>query len=86
VTTVGTKLSPLEWGSARRMAATYTQNNTNTEYTHTQTSMPRVGSEPMIPAFERAKTVDALDRAVTVIGKFKNLGTLNVTNHYEQQK
>jgi hypothetical protein len=30
----------LDWGSARRQAATYTQNNTNTEYTHTQTSMP----------------------------------------------
>jgi hypothetical protein len=30
--------------------------------------MPRVGFEPMIPAFERAKTVYALDRAATVIG------------------
>jgi hypothetical protein len=30
--------------------------------------MPRVGFEPMIPAFERAKTVHALDRAATVIG------------------
>jgi hypothetical protein len=29
--------------------------------------MPRVGFEPTIPAFERAKTVHALDRAVTVI-------------------
>jgi hypothetical protein len=35
---------------------------------HTQTSMPRVRFEPMIPAFERAKTVEALDRAATVIG------------------
>jgi hypothetical protein len=34
----------------------------------TQTSMPRVGFEPTIPAFERAKTVHALDRAVTMIG------------------
>jgi hypothetical protein len=34
----------------------------------TQTSMPRVGFEPMIPVFERAKTVHVLDRAVTVIG------------------
>jgi hypothetical protein len=33
-----------------------------------QTSMPWVGFEPMIPAFERAKTVHALDRAATVIG------------------
>jgi hypothetical protein len=30
--------------------------------------MPRVGFEPKIPAFERAKTVHALDRAATVIG------------------
>jgi hypothetical protein len=31
--------------------------------------MPRVGFEPTIPVFERAKTVHALDRADTVIGK-----------------
>jgi hypothetical protein len=31
--------------------------------------MPRVGFEPKIPMFERAKTVYALDRAATVIGK-----------------
>jgi hypothetical protein len=30
--------------------------------------MIRVGFEPTIPVFERAKTVHALDRAVTVIG------------------
>jgi hypothetical protein len=30
--------------------------------------MPSVGFEPTIPAFERAKTVHALDRAVTVMG------------------
>jgi hypothetical protein len=35
----------------------------------TQTSMPRVGFEPTIPVFERAKTVHALDRAVIVIGR-----------------
>jgi hypothetical protein len=28
--------------------------------------MPRVGFEPTIPVLERAKTVDALDRAGTV--------------------
>jgi hypothetical protein len=33
-----------------------------------QTFMPRVGSEATIPAFERAKTVHALDRAATAIG------------------
>jgi hypothetical protein len=30
--------------------------------------MPRVGFEPTVPAFERAKTIHASDRAVTVIG------------------
>jgi hypothetical protein len=30
--------------------------------------MPQVGFEPMIRAFKRAKTVDALGRATTVIG------------------
>jgi hypothetical protein len=30
--------------------------------------MPRVGFEPRIKVFEQAKTVHALDRAVTVIG------------------
>jgi hypothetical protein len=30
--------------------------------------MPYVGFETTIPAFERAKTVHALDRAATVIG------------------
>jgi hypothetical protein len=30
--------------------------------------MPRVGFEPMIPAFEREKTVQALDRAANVTG------------------
>jgi hypothetical protein len=36
--------------------------------------MPRVGFETMTPVFERVKTVDALDRAATVIG------TSNYTN------
>jgi hypothetical protein len=30
--------------------------------------MPRVGFEPRMPAFERAKTFHALDSAATVIG------------------
>jgi hypothetical protein len=41
---------------------------TQTQNKHKKTSMPRVGFEPTIPAFERAKTVHALDRAATVIG------------------
>jgi hypothetical protein len=36
--------------------------------------MPRVGFEPRIPAFERAKTVHALDRAAIVIGTRLGLG------------
>jgi hypothetical protein len=32
--------------------------------------MPRVGFEATIPAFQRAKTVHALDRAATVIEAF----------------
>jgi hypothetical protein len=39
----------------------------------TQTSMPRVGFEPTIPVFERAKTVHALDRAATVIGETESI-------------
>jgi hypothetical protein len=31
--------------------------------------MPRVEFKPKIPAFDRAKTVHVLDRAVTVIGQ-----------------
>jgi hypothetical protein len=31
--------------------------------------MPRVGFESVIPVFERAKTVHALDRAAAVIGE-----------------
>jgi hypothetical protein len=32
--------------------------------------MPQVGFEATIPVFERAKTVHALGRAVTVVGYF----------------
>jgi hypothetical protein len=40
----------------------------HTEKTHIQTSMPWMGFEPTIPAFELAKTVNAVDRAATQIG------------------
>jgi hypothetical protein len=46
----------LDGGSARRKAATYTQDSTNP-----QTSMPQVGLEPTTSVFERAKTVHALE-------------------------
>jgi FAD synthase len=42
---------------------------TQTQNKHKETSMSRVGFEPTIPAFERAKAVHALDRAATVIDK-----------------
>jgi hypothetical protein len=40
--------------------------------------MPRVGLEPTTPVFERAKTVQALDCAATVIGLRNKLHALNV--------
>jgi hypothetical protein len=57
-------------GPARRNAATYTGQH---KLRKTQTSMPRVGFEPTIPVFGRAKTCP-LDRAATVIGYFISLG------------
>jgi hypothetical protein len=38
--------------------------------------MPRVGFELMIPVFERAKTVQALDLAATVIGGSERSGPI----------
>jgi hypothetical protein len=55
-------------GSARRKVATYIGQHKQNK--PTQTSMTRVGFEPMIPVFERVKTFHALDRAATVIGTF----------------
>jgi hypothetical protein len=52
----------LDGGSATRKAATYKHR------INTQISMPRMGFEPTIPMYERAKTVHALDRTATVIG------------------
>jgi hypothetical protein len=46
-----------------------THRTTQTQNKRTQTSMPWVGFEPTIPAFERAKTFHALDRAANVIGE-----------------
>jgi hypothetical protein len=41
---------------------------TQTQNKRTQTSMLRVGFEPTIQVFERAKTVNASDRPATAIG------------------
>jgi hypothetical protein len=51
----------LDGGSARRKAATYTQNK------RIQTSVLSVGFELTIQAFERAKTIHALDRTANVL-------------------
>jgi hypothetical protein len=45
-----------------------THRTAQTQNKRTQTSMPRVGFEPMAPVFERAKTVHELYRVATVIG------------------
>jgi hypothetical protein len=45
-----------------------THRTTQTQNKRTQTSIRRVGFEPTILGFERAKTVHVLDRAATVIG------------------
>jgi hypothetical protein len=44
-----------------------THRTTQTQNKRRQTCMPRVRFEPTIPVVERAKTVNALDRAATVI-------------------
>jgi hypothetical protein len=51
-----------------------THRTTQTQNKGTQTSMPWEGFEPTIPAFERAKTVHALDRAAIVIGHCAYMG------------
>jgi hypothetical protein len=48
----------------------YLHMTTRKQNKHTQTSMPHVGFEPTIPAYERALTFHALDRAATVISWF----------------
>jgi hypothetical protein len=53
---------------------------TQTQNKCTQTSMPRVGFELMIPVCERAETVNALDRAATVIGSLCNYCILEFQN------
>jgi hypothetical protein len=51
----------LELGSARRKAATKTQNK------RTQTTVPGVGFEPTVLVFERAKTVHTSEREAAVV-------------------
>jgi hypothetical protein len=54
------------WASNRPLARPLpTRRTTQTQNKRTQTSMSRVEFEPTIPAFKRAKTVHALDRAAS---------------------
>jgi hypothetical protein len=56
----------LEWG-IRQSQGRYLH---TAQHKHTrQTTMPWVGFESTIPAFERVKTVHAFDRAATVMGR-----------------
>jgi hypothetical protein len=57
-----------------------TQRTTQTQNKRTQTFIPRVGFEPTIPVFERAKTVHALNLAATVIGGLLNRMPKKVIN------
>jgi hypothetical protein len=47
-----------------------THRTTQTQNKRTETSIPRVGFEPTIQVFDRAKTVHALERAVAVTGYY----------------
>jgi hypothetical protein len=48
--------------------------------------MPLVGFETATPAFERAKTVHALDGAATLIGKPSLLQTFNIVHSDDETK
>jgi hypothetical protein len=55
-----------------------THRTTQTQNKRTQITMPSVGFELTIPAFERANTVHALDHAATVIGLLFQIERRNV--------
>jgi hypothetical protein len=54
-----------------------THRTTQTQNKATQTSMPRVGFETTIALLSRAKTVNTLDGAATVIVKYSGLVRYN---------
>jgi hypothetical protein len=58
----------LDGGSALSQGC-YLHRTTRTEKKRGQTYMPRVGFEPRVKVFERAKTFHALDQEVTVIDR-----------------
>jgi hypothetical protein len=57
---------------------------TQAQNKRTQTSIPQVGFEPTIPAFQREKTVHALDRAATVTGNIRTTRSKTKPN-YDQE-
>jgi hypothetical protein len=54
-------------GISRRRAAASTYRAAQTQNKRTLTSMPQMGFERTTSVFERAKSIDALDSAATVI-------------------
>jgi hypothetical protein len=73
--------SSLPWAGVQLVARPLpTRRITQTQNQHIQTSMPRVGLEPTIPVFERAKTVHVLDRAAIVMGDSVRIIVIN-TRH-----
>jgi hypothetical protein len=63
-----------------------THRTTQTQNKRTQTPMPWVGFEPTIPAFERVKTVHALDYAAIVMGTFYGIFLImKVSSHLQWQ-
>jgi hypothetical protein len=64
----------LGWGISPSQGR-YLHTEQHKQNKRTQTSMPQVVFEPTIPAFERAKTIHALDGTATVIGNYKNISS-----------
>jgi hypothetical protein len=60
------------WTGISPSQSRYLHRTTQTQSKRKQIFMPRVGLEPRIPVFKRAKTFYALDRAATVIGLWSN--------------
>jgi hypothetical protein len=60
-----------------------THRTTQEQNKSTQTSMPRVGFEPTIPVFQRAKTVHASDLAATVIGHTSHIN-IYISKYYQR--
>jgi hypothetical protein len=57
-------------GSSALSQGRYLHREIKTQKKRGQTSVPRVGFEPMVPVFERAKAFHVLKRAATVIANF----------------